>query len=294
MEWNNESIVRQIQEGQGNRNELLEKLWVDNLGLIQKIIHKLTGLDRDRYPDRQDFEDLEQQAFIGIMESINHYDSTKGTMFFSFAENYIRKSVYRYYDRSIQSVRIPAYMRRRIRQFMGEKQRLKESKGIVTDEMVQIELGWSDNAFKETLKAIQKLELQRLDSYLNENDENRGTILDILVSNENTSEAAMMGTYGKELHDLLGLALQDLSEAERNVLLARHYQGHNTGHIARSMNCTRQYVHTLTKSAYKRIRKGKYAMELLTFLPESATHRAEKRIQDEFKDLNKQERDLLI
>lgn len=41
MEWDNESIVKQIQSGQGNRQELLERLWTDNLGLIRKIIHRL-------------------------------------------------------------------------------------------------------------------------------------------------------------------------------------------------------------------------------------------------------------
>jgi len=44
MEWDNESIVKQLQAGQGNREELLERLWTDNLGLIRKIIHRLTGL----------------------------------------------------------------------------------------------------------------------------------------------------------------------------------------------------------------------------------------------------------
>lgn len=74
MEWDNESIVKQIQSGQGNRQELLERLWTDNLGLIRKIIHRLTGLQYGYPPDREDFEDLEQQAFIGIMDSVQHYD----------------------------------------------------------------------------------------------------------------------------------------------------------------------------------------------------------------------------
>lgn len=78
MEWDNESIVKQIQTGQGNRQELLERLWADNLGLIRKIIHRLTGLQYGYPPDREDFEDLEQQAFIGIMDSVQHYDSTRG------------------------------------------------------------------------------------------------------------------------------------------------------------------------------------------------------------------------
>lgn len=116
-QWDNESIVRQIQTGQGNRNELLEKLWLDNLGLIRKIIHELTGLDRDSYSDWQDFEDLEQQAFLGISESVNRYDSTGEIKFFSFATHYIRYYVYRYYDRKRHLHRQPqtAYARNRLR-----------------------------------------------------------------------------------------------------------------------------------------------------------------------------------
>jgi DNA-directed RNA polymerase specialized sigma subunit len=45
--------------------------------------NNLTGLDRNNWNDRQDFEDLEQQAFIGIMESIPKYDSKREMKFFS-------------------------------------------------------------------------------------------------------------------------------------------------------------------------------------------------------------------
>lgn len=64
----NEILVKQIQTGQGKRKELLERLWLDNLPLVQKIIHEMTGLERRKYSDIQDFEDLEQQAFLGILE----------------------------------------------------------------------------------------------------------------------------------------------------------------------------------------------------------------------------------
>ena len=55
------------------------------------------------------------------------------------------------------------------------------------------------------------------------------------------------------------------------------------------MNCTPQNVSRLAKSAYKRIRVGEYAQELLSFLPERAIDRATKQIQNSFKDLNEQE-----
>ncbi len=62
----NETIVTLIQSGQGNRNELLTELWKNNIGLVRKIIHQLTGLDRKR--DRQDFgsKTLENQGFPGF------------------------------------------------------------------------------------------------------------------------------------------------------------------------------------------------------------------------------------
>lgn len=294
MEWDNESIVKQIQTGQGNRQELLERLWTDNLGLIRKIIHRLTGLQYGYPPDREDFEDLEQQAFLGILESIRYYDSSQGIKFFSFAQHYIRKSVYRYYDKSNQALRIPAYMRKHIRDYMREKDRLREIGEPVTNEILQERLQLSDKTFETTLQAIQKLELQRLDSYLNESDKESGTILDIIAGNENTSETALASSYDTDLKVLLRSALQELPEMERQVLNARHFQRMNVRQIACLLNCTPQYVSHLAKSAYKKIRTGKYGQELLTFLPEHAMYQAEKRIQDEFKELSEKERDFLI
>lgn len=294
MVWDNESIVKQIQEGQGSRNVLLEKLWVNNLSLVRKIIHRLTGLQYGYPSDKEDFEDLEQQAFIGIMEAVERYDSSAGTKFFSFAQVYIRASVYRYYDKSGQTLRIPAYMRKRIRDYMREKDRLNEIGEPATNEIIQEHLQLSDKAFEGLLKAIQRLEVQQLDSYLDGDSGESGTILDMVAGNENTSEAALASSYDTDLKSLLHSALQELPKVERQVLAAIYFQGMHTRHIASIMKCTPQYVSKITKMSYKEIRTGKYGKELATFLPERASQRAEKRIQDEFKELSKHEKDLLI
>ena len=88
----NEQIVRKIQNNIGDCQELLTELWLANLGLVQKIIHQATGLQRNVH--RQDFEDLEQQAFIGLMEAVKRYDPAASVKFFTYAESYIRKSIY--------------------------------------------------------------------------------------------------------------------------------------------------------------------------------------------------------
>lgn len=292
MEWDNESLVKQIQTGQGNRNELLERLWTDNIRLIRKIIHEMTGLEREK--DRQDFEDLEQQAFLGIMDSIPRFDSSQGKKFFTFAIHYIRKSIMRYYDSAGQTMRVPAYMRAQIRAYMREKERQKANGMPATDESIRKALGMSKGTLQSTLRTVRKMEMQSLDSYLNESDKDSGTVLDMIAGNENSSEIAMISVHDKELKDLLRSILQSLPDTEREILIARHYQRMRTEQIAKAMNCTPQNVSQHAKTAYKRIRTGKYGKELLTFLPERAIERSAQRIENDFKELSEQERGLLI
>lgn len=295
MEWDNESIVIQLQAGQGNREELLEKLWTDNLGLIRKIIHGLTGLQYGYPPDREDFEDLEQQAFIGIMESVHIFDSSRGNKFFTLASHQIRYSIYRYYDRNGQIMRIPAYMRHRIKCYLQEMERLQKKGLPATDEIIMANIGITDRtAIRQTETVIQRARTASLDSYLNEGDKESGTVLEMIAGNEDTSETGTEGVYDAELHTALRSAIQDLPETEREIVIAYWYQGLNMSHIATLRECTRQNVSKYLRQAYQRIRTGKYGRELATFLPERASHRAKKRIQDEFKELSEQERDLLI
>lgn len=116
----------------------------------------------------------------------------------------------------------------------------------------------------------------------------------MIASAGDISETAMESVYCRELHELLRSAIKELPETEKNVITARHYQKMSNARIADTMDCTSQNVSKLAKTAYQRIRTGKYGRELAAFLPERASRRAEKRIQDEFKELSEQERELLI
>ena len=290
----NETIVHKLQAGQGNRQQLLEMLWIRNLGLVRKTIHRLTGLDRNKDSDKQDFEDLEQQAFLGILRAIPVYDSEKGTKFFTIAYHYIMFSIYRYYDRSGQSVRVPDYMRKRIWKYTRERERQRENGEPATDESIKKALGLTDYAFRTIMSAMRALKLESLDNPLDRNDSDSGTVLDMIAGYENVSETALAGSYEKDLHNLLQSALRELPEKERTVIYARHYQKMKTAHIATVLQCSPQYVSQLAQSAYKRIRTGKYGQELATFLPRKSMERAKRQIRNDFKDLSDQERELLL
>lgn len=292
LQGKNEKIVSQIQNGIGDRQELLSELWTCNLGLVQKIIHRCTGLQKDI--DRQDFEDLEQQAFIGIMCAMQKYDPAAGVKFFTYAESYIKKSIYKYYDRNGQALRLPAYMRKRIRQYMQARESLRMKGKAASIEKIQELLSWSDNAMRSVVETIRKAEMQSLDYNLNENEKDSVTVLDMIVASENVEEDALSGSYLEGLHSILQLALGELSHRERTVLQALFFQGLSYKELADCFGCTKQNISKIKGDAYKNIRMGKYGSELLSYLPDRKAKRAKKRIDQDFKELSEDERDLLL
>lgn len=288
----NEQIASQIQSGIGDRQELLSELWTNNIGLTQKIIHQATGLQRDIH--RQDFEDLEQEAFIGLMSAVQKYDPAAGVKFFTYAENYIRKSIYRYYDRNGQALRVPAYMRKRIKEYTQAQEKLKSQGKAVTDENIRNLLSWSDNAMRSVLATVRKMEMQRLDSYLNDSDKDSGTFLDMIASSETTDNDAFVKSYDNELHRLLQKALAELPEREQMVLRALFFQGNSVKKVATLLGCTSQNISKIKKESFKKIRTGKYGNELIEFLPEKSINCAKDRIIHDFKELSEDERNLLL
>ena len=147
-------------------------------------------------------------------------------------------SIYRYYDRSGQSVRVPDYMRKRIWKYTRERERQRENGEPATDESIKKALGLTDYAFRTIMSAMRALKLESLDNPLDRNDSDSGTVLDMIAGYENVSETALAGSYEKDLHNLLQSALRELPEKERTVIYARHYQKMKTAHIATVLQCS--------------------------------------------------------
>lgn len=294
--YDNETLVLLIQSGQGDKNELLTELWEKNLRLIRKIILQLTGLDPDR--NRQDFEDLEQQAFLGILDAINGYNYASGYKFFTYAVPYIRKSIFRFYDRAGQTIRIPEFMQTRIRKYLRVKHELECQGKRSSGDAIKEHLCISEKAFVQIEKTIQHIEVESLDSYLQDNDPSMGTLLDVIEGNEDTEKSVVESIYEKELHEILRKAINQLPDQDREIINLYTYQGWNYESIANIYGITKQAIGESMKRSYKRIRTGKYGQELVTFLPEHSAKQGirliEKEIDAERLGISEKEKDLLI
>ena len=147
---------------------------------------------------------------------------------------------------------------------------------------------------RSVVETIRKAEMQSLDYNLNENEKDSVTVLDMIAASENVEEDALSGSYLEGLHSLLQLALGELPNRERTVLQALFFQGLSYKELADCFGCTKQNISKIKGDAYKNIRMGKYGSELLSYLPDRKAKRAKKRIDQDFKELSEDERDLLL
>lgn len=105
----NEELVSLVQRGE-NVNDNLQLLYDRNRGMIYQ--HCKAYLI-----DRQDIDDLMQEAFIGLYEAVNRYDPEAGSSFITYAGFWIKQRLSRYCKSNMAVKRIPDHMVQRIRQY---------------------------------------------------------------------------------------------------------------------------------------------------------------------------------
>lgn len=79
------------------RNQLVEL----NTGLVQKIAHQVSHQCAENY------EDLEQIGYLGLIRAIERFDPTKGTAFSSFAVPYVRGEMLHFLRDKSSLIKIP-------------------------------------------------------------------------------------------------------------------------------------------------------------------------------------------
>ena len=105
MVHENETLVERIQSGYCVA-ENMRALHENNLPLIKKFIKSFAAYDP--------MEDLLQEAYFGLWEAVQHYETSENVWFMTYAEYWIKQSVQRYLEKCGSTVRIPSHIRQRI------------------------------------------------------------------------------------------------------------------------------------------------------------------------------------
>lgn len=255
----NEEIVEQIQKGI-NITVNQERLWQRNRGFVVWCIKKYVGSC-----DAQDFNDFIQEGFIGLIEAANSFDIDRDVKFLTYAEYDIRRSIYRYKGLNTYMVRVPEYLKTRMRRLAAFKKEYREEhhKDPKPKEIQRV-LHISYRSLCHLEKTMLNMSVRSLDEYIS--DDGETSLIDILSVDEKIDELAECSEYQKELHEALEGALSVLDQKTMLMIRCVYYQRNNYSKTAEIFGCSKQAVDERIKKGFYKILHSKHKKELESFM----------------------------
>lgn len=214
---------------------------------------------------------------------MERYRPESGVKFFSYAGWRIRKAIFRYHANTGYVVRVPEYLRYRVRRYARICREYKTHNGTWPDDEICMK---SLHVSKKGLEHLKRLNCEMSVRSLEEETGEGRTLTDSIPGIDILEETITGSVYRKELHETLSKAL---------CLLLHFYQGYQIKSIGRMKRLARQTVYNRLKESYRRIRESEFREELETFRERPFREPEErKERKSDFQDVSKDERGLLL
>jgi len=255
----NEEIVEQIQKGiEVTANQ--ERLWKKNKGFVVQCIKKYVG-----DCEQQDFNDFLQEGFIGLIEAAYSFEKGQGVKFLTYAEYGIRKAVYRYNGLNTCMIRIPEYLKTRMRKLAVFIREYREKHHQEPKpEEIQKALCISYRSLCHLKKTMLKMSTRSLDEYISGDGD--ASLIDILSTDERIEELAGSSEYQRELHMELEEAFSILDSKTVRMIRCAYYQRNSYTRTAEIFGCSRQAVDERIKKGFYKILHSKHRERLESFM----------------------------
>ncbi|MEK6557058.1 MAG: sigma-70 family RNA polymerase sigma factor [Candidatus Margulisiibacteriota bacterium] len=231
-------VLNSVKEGVTLNKEVL---LTDNMGLIYSFARRYDGAY---------FQDIFQEACIGLLTAADRYESDRGTKFSTYATFWINQAVQKGYQVLKRNVRIPSTsmeciqkIKKVITKFMTEQHRVPTSEEIseVTG-ILEAKVDYYQQIDREVLS---------LDQLVYEND----SIGDYIE--DKTALGYQQNIDTQECNRLIGEALGSLSDKERRIV-EMHYgfedgQEKSLADIGRILGISRERVRQIKERAIAKL-----------------------------------------
>ena len=240
----NEELVKCIQ-ARDNEKYYMTKLWKQNYGLVNMLVLK--------YGLRSEYEDLLQEAFLGLYTAVMKYDTERGVAFSTYALYWIKCRIIRYMQNKVSLVRIPANARETIIHYKKAVDDFTKKYGRKPTEEEIINLIKVDG---NTLYNIQKTAYQMDIRSLSETtaDESDITLENLIPSNTDTEGDAIHNYDRKKMQILLWTIVGQLSEKASEILKMRYKEGMSQKEISNQIGISERQIAQIESDARRKIR----------------------------------------
>lgn len=248
----NEQIVTEIRNGYSVTDNM-QLLYESNLPLIKRFLKP--------YTTYEPMEDLLQEAYFGLVEAVQHYETSKNVRFMTYAEYWIKQVVKRYLEKCGSTVRIPSHTRQNIARYKKTVQEFEQGLGRVpTDNEIAGKMCVSVELLPE-LK-IQMQGIASLDTSLT--DDNSLTLADTVQADFSLEDETIDKIYAEHSkRELWGIVGYFTSIRENEVIKEYFINKKTMSQIARESGISLERVRQVKEKGLRKLRTGRARRKLL-------------------------------
>lgn len=244
----NEELVILIQQGKDVISNM-GILYEQNESLIRKICQPLSRFC--------EMDDLMQEAYFGIVDAVENFDSSQDKKFMTYAPYRIRMHCIRYIENTGQVKRVPVNQQNRIRKYYKI---LAEHEGQADAETVKKELCLTQKQYDLMIQTIHSAECISIDSEI------KGSVDGLTVADTIPDETDIeQEVLENIMSDELWKCLEQLDDRKRQIILKRYKEEQEQKQIAKELGLTFQRISQLERSALKQLSRMEKVQELAEY-----------------------------
>ena len=247
----NEELVERIRNGY-HVTENMQVLYENNLPLIKRFIKPYTYYEPE--------DDLLQEAYFGLWEAVQHYESSVNVLFMSYARYWVRQSIQRYMEYNGSIIRISSAYRQKIAHYKKTVQEFEQRCGRTpTDEEI------ADYSLLP-LSEIQKIrsymqEVVSLDAPIKTDDEL--TLSDTVADDFSLEDDTVDKIFNEyQQSELWGIVERYTDNQQEQVIRKYYKEGKTLSQIARESGISLERVRQYRAAGLRRLRRNKALREI--------------------------------
>lgn len=224
------------------RPDLRDLIMVQYAGLVERVARRFSGIEN--------FDDLVQVGFIGLLNALGKFDPEAGVRFNTYATYLVAGEIKHFLRDRAQTIRQPAWLQELRHKVNRASSMLQQNlQRPPTEREIAEELGVSEQAVHEVYQTQEMLKIVSLDAPAQSEEEGGGE-----------SEKLDAATFCPEqlsVEDRVVLehAMKQLRDLERKVLVLFHFNSLNQTEIAAQLGISCNYVSHILRQSLAKLRK---------------------------------------